>query len=332
MIPAIIAEEIRETLLDYLDTTFNFQDEVVGKALKDFLTDPVTGIFKGPYIQIKLPFRKAGAGEEIPMDIAPGFTPYAHQLKSFARLTSKSEHKPLPTLVTTGTGSGKTECFLYPILDHCYRNIGKPGIKAIILYPMNALAADQARRLAGEIYNRDELRGKITAGMYVGGKGTNSGMGENNIIDTREELRKHPPDILLTNYKMLDYLLIRPEDRELWKDNKPSTLKYLVLDELHTYDGAQGSDVACLIRRLKSRMEMSRNSLCPVGTSATVASEDGDAAGELISFATQIFDEDFSLDSVIVEDRLDFILLLCKSLQKKQTFGTLKTSIKMQKL
>ena len=70
---------------------------------------------------------------------------------SFERLTTQDGHSPQPTLITTGTGSGKTECFLYPILDHCYARRGEPGIKAIILYPMNALASDQARRLARQI-------------------------------------------------------------------------------------------------------------------------------------------------------------------------------------
>ena len=252
MIPLTVANQVHTTLIDYLQTTYSFQDDGLQRALGDFLEEE---LFKGPYIDLRLPFRKAGAGETIPLEIAPPFTPYVHQLTAFQRLAGGAGHSPLPTLITTGTGSGKTECFLYPILDHCYRHKDEPGIKAIILYPMNALATDQAGRLAGAIWNDERLRGQVTAGVYIGGDNPHphSSMGPDWLIDDREALRKQPPDILLTNYKMLDFLLLRPEDKSLWAGNTPETLRYLVLDELHTYDGAQGSDVAGLVRRLRAR-------------------------------------------------------------------------------
>ncbi|MDA2914970.1 hypothetical protein MYX77_13645, partial [Acidobacteriia bacterium AH_259_A11_L15] len=109
-----------------------------------------------------------------------------------------------------------------------------------------------------------------TAGLYVGGNGQHGAADREHLVDKREVLRDSPPDILLTNYKMLDFLLLRPEDRKLWQHNGPETLRYLVLDELHTYDGAQGSDVACLIRRLKNRLGCAAGSICCVGTSATI--------------------------------------------------------------
>src|SRR5262245_55400769 len=138
MIPAIVADELRDTLLDYLNTTFSFQDRSVAQSLQQFLTDPDQGIFKGPYLRLQLPFRRAEVSEAKKiLEIAPRFVPYVHQITAFARLTAKDNHQPQHTLVTTGTGSGKTECFLYPILDHCSRHAGQPGIKAIILYPMN---------------------------------------------------------------------------------------------------------------------------------------------------------------------------------------------------
>jgi DEAD/DEAH box helicase domain-containing protein len=306
MIPSIVADELRETLLDYLDTTFSFQDIEVGRALQDFLSGPEKGIFKGPYVQLRLPFRRGDDREMAQLlDIHPSFTPYVHQILSFERLTSKDGHQPQPTLVTTGTGSGKTECFLYPLLDHCFHQIGQPGIKAIILYPMNALAADQARRLAKEIWEDPRLKGKVTAGMYVGGKGNEKIMGEEHVITDRDVLRDHPPDILLTNYKMLDFLLLRPEDQKIWQQTGPESVRYLVLDELHTYDGAQGSDVACLIRRLKAKLEVKSGSLCCVGTSATLAGDEATATAELIDFAGRLFGEVFPRGSVITEDRLD---------------------------
>ncbi len=306
MIPAIVADELRATLLDYLDTTFSFQDVAVAEALQRFLTDPKQGIFKGPYLRLQLPFRRAEANEARKiLDIAPPFAPYVHQITAFERLTGKDNHQPQHTLVTTGTGSGKTECFLYPILDHCHRHAGRPGIKAIILYPMNALAGDQARRLAKEIWNEPRLKGRVTAGLYVGGDGDERAMGADHVITDRDVLRKHPPDILLTNYKMLDFLMLRPEDGKLWKDTGPDSVRYIVLDELHTYDGAQGSDVACLLRRLRAKLNLKPGSYCCVGTSATLAGDEAAATGDLIDFASKLFGVRFSRDSVITEDRLD---------------------------
>jgi DEAD/DEAH box helicase domain-containing protein len=305
LIPTIVAQELQTTLLDYLDTTFSFQDTSVGHALQSFLTESEKGIFKGPYLQLRLPFRRAEQTEaETLLDISPPFPPYVHQVLSFERLSTKGGHQPQPTLVTTGTGSGKTECFLYPLLDDCYRRAGEPGVKSIILYPMNALAADQARRLAKEIWNDPRLKGRITAGMYVGGKGEDKTMGPEHVITDRDVLRSHPPDILLTNYKMLDFLLLRPEDQQIWKQTGPDSVRYLVLDELHTYDGAQGSDVACLIRRLKAKLKVKSGSMCFVGTSATLAGDEATATAELIDFAGKLFGERFPRGSVIGEDRL----------------------------
>ena len=113
------------------------------------------------------------------------------------------------------------------------------GTKAIILYPMNALANDQAQRLAGLITEHKELGG-ITAALYTGEAGaTRTTVGPDGLISDRDVIRSVAPDILLTNYKMLDQLLLRPADAELWRQSAHS-LQYLVLDEFHTYDGASG--------------------------------------------------------------------------------------------
>ncbi len=308
MIPALVAQEIRETVLDYLRTTWALSDRKLERALFDFLEgkagDPSSSIFRGPYLRLRLPFSPTPPDAPIPLDIHPSYPPYLHQLQAWQRLSSRDGAEPQPTLVTTGTGSGKTECFLYPLLDHCYRaqQRGEGGIKAIVLYPMNALAADQARRFA-EIISADErLDGRLRVGMYVGGDGTNREMSSDAVIDRKEQLQKNPPDILLTNYRMLDLLLLRPKDQPLWKHNKPGTLRYLVLDELHTYDGAQGTDVACLIRRLTARLG-GQDALCPVGTSATVASDAGDGQEKLLSFASAVFDQPFLEDAIIGESR-----------------------------
>ena len=118
-----------------------------------------------------------------------------------------------------------------------------------------------------------QLQGQIRAGLYVGGKGTHPVPGERHLEDMRTHLRQNPPDILLTNYRMLDFLLLRPEDGVLWHKNGERTLQFLVLDELHTYDGAHGTDVAFLIRRLKRRLRVP----------AVLTEEDPDRNGETVS-------------------------------------------------
>jgi len=251
MLPAHLADNIRKQVLFYLQSTFTFRDRSVERALSRFLEDPESGIFKGPWIQLRRPFRSAKADATIPFDIAKPFHPFKHQHQAWLRLTSK-DHKPLPTLVTTGTGSGKTECFMVPILDHCLRmkQQGQKGIKAIVLYPMNALASDQEKRFAKAVWKDPLLRGAgVRVGNYTGrydpadpGAAKESGtkaMGKACGISNHDAQQEEPPDILLTNYKMLDFLLMRPQDQRLWRFNDPGVLRYLVLDELHTYDGAQ---------------------------------------------------------------------------------------------
>ena len=131
-------------------------------------------------------------------------------------------------------------------------------------------------------------------------------MTETGVITSKDILRQSPPDILLTNYKMLDYLLIRPKDQGLWVGNSPETLRYLVVDEIHTFDGAQGTDLACLIRRLKARLQTPANHLACVGTSATLGGNGrrGDTGNELLSYAGKIFNETFDNNAIVTEDRL----------------------------
>ncbi len=168
---------------------------------------------------------------------------------------------------------------------------------------MNALAYDQATRLAKVIWNTPALKGKVTAGMYVGQaeKSPQSVMTENSVITDKGLLRGSPPDILMTNYKMLDYLMTRPRDAKLWEQNGPETLRYSVVDELHTFDGAQGTDLACLLRRLKTKLGAPAHYVCPVGTSATLGGKE--SIGRLCDYAARIFGEPFAPDAIITESK-----------------------------
>ena len=297
MIPTVVAAEVVQALRDFLITGFKPSNPELASVIEDFLAEP-TNLTRGPYLSLALPFQKAPGDEPFP-EVPLGFTPYHHQRTAMDCLASESGKS---TVVATGTGSGKTECYLLPILDHCREQAGKPGIKAIIIYPMNALAMDQATRIARRIHGNPSLQGKLTAGLYVGGREETprKKMVAEHVITDRQTLRQNPPDILLTNYKMLDYLMIRPGDQRLWRHNEPETLRYLVVDELHTFDGAQGTDLACLIRRLRARLQVSTDGLVCVGTSATIGT--GDDA-PVRKYASRVFNQQFEPGSVVGETR-----------------------------
>lgn len=311
LLPTRQAQTLQEALLDYLTTTFALADSDVQAALSEFLSDKTNGIFKGPFIRTRLPFAPASKGWEEILDARPvDYPPYIHQAQAYERLCSR-DHEPLPTLVTTGTGSGKTESFTHPILDHVLRakRQGQKGIKALILYPMNALASDQSERLKEDItrhYPKGESNpfSSIRAAIYTGEQdGKRRSVTADGLINDRYAIRKDPPDILLTNYKMLDQLLLRNEDARLWADSADS-LRYVVLDELHTYDGAQGTDVAMLLRRLKITLSSYNEDahFTPVGTSATLG--DGEDVSSIVEFASDVFGEPFDESCVITESRV----------------------------
>lgn len=309
MIPSVLATQYREGLIDYVETTFPVTSPIFEGSIRRFL-EKENAFFHEPYISVRLPFRVAVHGNERFEAIHSAFPPYVHQNKAYDRLCGDDCQS---TLVATGTGSGKTECFMNPVLEYCWQHRGEKGIKALIIYPMNALASDQALRIAKQVDASPELRGNVTVGMYVGGisKHDSKTMQPDKIITDHETLLNNPPDILLTNYKMLDYLLVRPKDAGLWKHNNPLTLKYIVVDELHTFDGAQGTDLACLIRRLKSRLYVQPGYLCCVGTSATMGGKDSLPA--LCEYASKIFGEPFLEEAVITEDRVSALEFLSYS-------------------
>jgi DEAD/DEAH box helicase domain-containing protein len=304
MLPSLIARDIQAGLKQFLVSAFEPADAFLHGLMSRFAENEEAWL-KGPYVQMGLPFALGTAGRAFFSTFKTTHPGYHHQELAWTRLSS--QHQAASTLVATGTGSGKTECFLFPMLDHCARAraSGEAGIKALVIYPMNALASDQARRIAGLVASTPAFAG-MRVGLYVGGNVGQPGDGlvmtPTSVITDRDTMRDNPPDILLTNYKMLDYLMLRPKDRELWAHNTPTTLRYVVVDELHTFDGAQGTDLALLLRRLRARLKVPDGHLICAGTSATLGSSSNTAP--LREYARQIFGAPFEADSVVTENRL----------------------------
>ena len=212
---------------------------------------------------------------------------FSHQVQAID-LASKGKSY----VVTTGTGSGKSLSFFIPIINRILIEKSKekyprPRTRAIILYPMNALANSQLEEINKFLSNDPSLN--LSVARYTG----------QDDIESRIEIQNNPPDILLTNYMMLELMLMRSSDRSLI-DNC-SNLQFLVLDELHTYRGRQGADVALLVRRLRSQLQ-AENLIC-IGTSATMSSVGSRAAqNEVVAnFATKIFGTQISSSEVIGE-------------------------------
>jgi superfamily II DNA/RNA helicase len=194
-----------------------------------------------------------------------------------------------PYVVTTGTGSGKSLTYLVPIYDHILRtNPEKHQVRAIIVYPMNALINSQLEALRA--YARACPDSPVRFSRYTGQEKP----------DDRQRILDDPPHILLTNYVMLEYMLLRPAER-LFTDRATANLEFLVLDELHTYRGRQGADVAMLLRRVRERAGNAR--LLHIGTSATMITEGKreERRGAVAVVATKIFGATVKPENVVDE-------------------------------
>ncbi len=320
-------ERIRQSYENYLKTSFFFKEPLLRDSFQKALGEEGS-LLKGPFPEPQREFARGLhahmlAAECFP-DGAEGLLPalldrplYTHQERAI-RATHIDE---LNVVVATGTASGKTESFLYPILFELYRQhlageIEKPGVRAMILYPMNALANDQRERL-GEICGNLRAAGsdfEPTFGQYIGQTPENARDGWRNAAARaedrlpgefvfRDEMRESPPHILLTNYSMLEYLLIRPDDSPLFDAGKGTHWQFIVLDEAHQYRGAKGMEMGMLIRRLKQRLRDGGRlgSFRCIATSATItSSQGGEDKKEVAEFAGELFGECFSPSSIIL--------------------------------
>lgn len=313
--PIQTAQTIENRYREYIASTIHFADADLQQQLEDILAKP-RFLAKGPYLESAPPYEPASSLRVLVdqgllcrgMLSLGGFDPdrplYAHQERAIKKALEGRNYA-----VVTGTGSGKTECFLLPIINDIlaeFESAGpSSGVRAMILYPMNALANDQLKRL------RTLLAGtEITFGRYTGdtettpekaiAKWKDENLGQNklpNEIISREEIRKNPPNILLTNYSMLEYLLLRPEDAPLFGSVFGARWRHIAIDEAHVYTGALGTEIAYLIRRLKARITSEvgvKPTLQCYATSATIGSEADMPA--VARFAEGLFGEPFSAD------------------------------------
>ena len=187
---------------------------------------------------------------------------YAHQLRAIEASKTKN------IIVASGTGSGKTECFLYSIINNLLQDpnedLNQPGVRVLMIYPMNALVKDQLQRIV-KIVNRQQP--VISVGMYTGqtpecemsfGRQSWEMDGARRIDDqyyrrSRDVISHNPPHILITNYSMLEYMMLRDLDKKIFGEGGSSRLKAIVLDEAHLYSGVKGNDITLLIRRTLDR-------------------------------------------------------------------------------
>jgi len=320
--PIFFRDHLRQSLARFISTAApvsQVRAPRLAQRIRDGLNSDLVSLVKGPFVESLPDFEKGNSisalvdkgvlnaawGELANTDDGKKiFDRPLHKHQADALLRSQENY-----LVATGTGSGKTEAFLFPLInDLLTQDLSKPGVRAVLVYPLNALANDQMQRIARLLF-KDLGDPSITLGRYTGHvrSGATRNEEERRIVETptfqrdfgaarsvpkhwllsRSEMLDNPPHILVTNYAMLEHILLLPRNRALLRD---ASLSWLVLDEIHTYTGAQAIEVAFLLRKLKTRLGLSKGQLRCVGTSASL---DPDRKGELARFAEDLFGEDF---------------------------------------
>lgn len=313
--PAESSKNIVDFYRNYLLTTFRTNKDYYNRQLEEQLSEDGI-ISSGPYISMSDCFAKDRSLKELSEDgtVSSGITElielhpdrelYKHQVEAIRKA---NEGKNL--IVTTGTGSGKTECFLIPVIDELIREKEAgtldPGVRTLLIYPMNALVNDQIRRLR-EIFDSCDDE-SITFGKFTGeteekySKALDKYISregfppKKNELISREQMRETPPNILITNYAMLEYLLLRPGDNIFFDSENAGKWRFIVLDEAHTYGGAKGIEVSTLLKRVKAML--GRTDIQFILTSATLGNEHDDP--EIVNFAASLCDVPFKRSSIV---------------------------------
>ncbi len=347
--PIEATENIHREYFEFFLTSFTPNNENFQEKLKEHI--PSRYLWRSPFISISPNFKRGQDFSQFERDkIDKKVKKAFHNIKKLYLHQEEAITKILDgrnVIAAVPTGSGKTEIFMIPIVQYCYEHRGEPGVKAILVYPMNALAKDQVDRLRKILWilnNELPDTEKITFAIYTGdtpenayGLSTFEGISENCFLSeddriklkcpdycdkkqiryskeyemlyctqnknvkisyqilTREKIRENPPDILITNYVQLEHILTRKKDKT-WL--KKGSVKFLVLDETHTYIGSKGIDMAFLIRRLKERI--GENIIC-IGTSATLSSsqDEEERKRKIAEFASHIFGSEFNIEDII---------------------------------
>ena len=323
--PISAADNIKDEFIGYISTLFHISDKEYAAQFLSALREEGT-ISKGPYLDVSDSYKTGCSLEQLIEEgeaselfrILEGNIPdgekeiqvqrglYLHQERAL-RKTNQGKN----LIVTTGTGSGKTECFIIPIINHLLREAEKgeltSGVRAILIYPMNALANDQMKRLRNLLKNYPD----ITFGVYNSSTKQNDqdGIAEygkvykdsngfplkplKNEIVSRDQMQKTPPHILVTNYAMLEYMMLRPKDDLVFSGAK---LRFLVLDEAHIYRGTTGMETSLLLKRLKARISNPDN-VIHILTSATLGGKEAD--GDIVKFANTLCNASFDEEDII---------------------------------
>jgi len=302
----------------YIESFLDIRDERLKTFAKSLLDND--DLWPDPMLECNPGFEKGKTVNELVQDdvlhphmghIFTGFHLHKHQAEAI-----KMGNTGNGFIVTSGTGSGKSLTYLGTIFNHILKHPQKEGVRAIIVYPMNALINSQEEEI--KKYQRNFLQRhlKPDSEWEAGDKSLDQQLKELSELATSEfpitfgkytgqetqeakkAMQENPPHIILTNYMMLELLLTRSKEAELRKSIFAG-LEYLVFDELHTYRGRQGADVALLIRRIKA---FANNKLACIGTSATLSSGSiTQQKKDVISLGKQLFDEDYNPDQIIME-------------------------------
>ena len=332
--PAKAADDIKKEYIGYISTTYHFRDQRFQRKFEKELWNTVS---KGPFVEIKDSFRSGKSIEELIQEgvLSPLFSDlekvkkengktypiklpverplYLHQENAIRKIV-----KGKNVVVSTGTGSGKTHCFLIPVINELLREKEQgtlnAGVRAIFIYPMNALANDQIKGLREILMEFPDIR----FGVYNGGTEEEENaairlykaMYSNEKYDklktplpnealSRKEMKKNPPHILFTNYAMLEHMLLRPGDDPIFSN---SNFKFVVLDEAHVYTGATGIETSFLMGRLKGRMAGVKPPQF-ILTSATLGDGSERSNRHVVEFAQQLTGCSFDVTDIVTADR-----------------------------